>query len=152
MLVENLMVHLEVVLCIKTKETECRLVNPKTKSRQGYLIIISYNNQGYFLDGLGGAVAPPRPPKLRPRPERSPREMVCKFENYGRRKGRSVITLTRSWRFPRAISPFRNDNNGGWKSGRMKNIQFSLLCVWLEGWKSGRVENSFVWLERKREG
>ena len=44
-----------------------------------------------------------------------------------------------------------------WKSGRiencgrMENIQFSLLCVWLERWKSGRVENSFVWLERKME-
>ena len=33
----------------------------------------------------------------------------------------------------------------GWKSGRIENIYFSLLCVWLEGWKSKRVENSFVW-------
>ena len=41
---------------------------------------------------------------------------------------------------------------GGWKSGKMENIQFSFLCVWLEGWKSERVENSFVWLERKMEG
>ena len=60
------MVHLEVVLCIKTKETECRLVNPKTKSRQGYLIRISYNNQGYFLDGLGGQLSPLDPPSSAP--------------------------------------------------------------------------------------
>ena len=33
----------------------------------------------------------------------------------------------------------------GWKSGRIENIYFFLLCVWLEGWKSKRVENSFVW-------
>ena len=41
---------------------------------------------------------------------------------------------------------------GEWKSGRIENIKFSLVCVWLEGWKSGRVENSFVWLKRKVEG
>ena len=37
-----------------------------------------------------------------------------------------------------------------WKSGRMENIWFSILCVWLEGWKSGRVENFFFfgWREK----
>ena len=39
-----------------------------------------------------------------------------------------------------------------WKSGRIENIQFSLVWVWLEGWKSGRAENSFVWLKRKVGG
>ena len=38
---------------------------------------------------------------------------------------------------------------GGWKSGRLKNISFSFMCVWLKGWKSGRVENYLVWLEKK---
>ena len=41
---------------------------------------------------------------------------------------------------------------GGWKSGRIKKIWFSLMCVWLEEWKSGRVENFVVWLERKMGG
>ena len=41
---------------------------------------------------------------------------------------------------------------GEWKSGRIENIKFSLVCIWLEGWKSGRVENFFVWLKRKVEG
>ena len=40
---------------------------------------------------------------------------------------------------------------GGWKSGKIEKILFSLMCVWLEKWKSERVENFFVWLERKRE-
>ena len=40
---------------------------------------------------------------------------------------------------------------GGWKSGRIEKIWFSLMCVWLEGWKSERVENLFVWLREKRE-
>ena len=35
------------------------------------------------------------------------------------------------------------------KSGRIKNIEFSFVCVWLEGQKSGKVENSFIWLKRK---
>ena len=37
---------------------------------------------------------------------------------------------------------------GGWKSGRIENIWFFFVCVWLEGWKNGRVENSFIWLKR----
>ena len=36
-----------------------------------------------------------------------------------------------------------------WEDGK---YLVSLLCVWLEGWKSRMMENSFVWLERKREG
>ena len=32
----GLKVRLELVLCFKTKETEWHLINPKTKSRQGY--------------------------------------------------------------------------------------------------------------------
>ena len=41
---------------------------------------------------------------------------------------------------------------GGWKSGKIEKILFSLMCVWLEKWKNERVEKFFVWLERKREG
>ena len=32
----GLRVCLELMLCFKNKETECHLVNPKTKGRQGY--------------------------------------------------------------------------------------------------------------------
>ena len=41
---------------------------------------------------------------------------------------------------------------GGWKSGRIEKIWFSLMCVCLEGWKSGNVENFFIWFERKSGG
>ena len=41
---------------------------------------------------------------------------------------------------------------GGWQSGRIEKIWFSLMCVCLEGWKSGKVENFFVWFERKSGG
>ena len=45
-----------------------------------------------------------------------------------------------------------------WKDGKLwengKYLVFPLVCLVgaLEGCKSGRVKNSFVWLERKREG
>ena len=38
--------------------------------------------------------------------ELSPKEMACKAESCGRKRGRSWITFTESWRFQRAISPF----------------------------------------------
>ena len=38
--------------------------------------------------------------------ELSLKEMACKAESYGRKRGRSRITFTESWRFQRAISPF----------------------------------------------
>ena len=37
---------------------------------------------------------------------------------------------------------------GGWKSGRIENIWFSLLCVWLEGWKT----LLFGWREKGKDG
>ena len=40
----------------------------------------------------------------------------------------------------------------GIKSGRIEEIWFSLVFVWLEGWKSGDIENLFVWLRRKIKG
>ena len=38
--------------------------------------------------------------------ELSLKEMACKAESCGRKRGRSRITLTESWRIQRAISPF----------------------------------------------
>ena len=37
----------------------------------------------------------------------------------------------------------------GWKSGRIKKILVSLICVWLRGGKSGGMENFFAWLKIK---
>ena len=31
---------------------------------------------------------------------------------------------------------WRSGKVGGWKSGRLEKIWFSLMCVWLQGWKS----------------
>ena len=51
--------------------------------------------------------------------------------------------------YSKGMFGWRSGKVGKQKSGRIKNIQFSLVCVWLEGQKSGKVENSFIWLKRK---
>ena len=30
------------------------------------------------------------------------------------------------------------------KSGRIEEIYFSTICVWLRGWKSGEMKNLFI--------
>ena len=41
----------------------------------------------------------------------------------------------------------------GWKTGMMKNIQFSLLCVWLKGGKMGGWKTLlFGWREKGKDG
>ena len=53
--------------------------------------------------------------------------------------------------YSKGMFGWRSGKVGKQKSGRIKNFQFFLVCVQLEGQKSGKVENSFIWLKRKIE-
>ena len=37
----------------------------------------------------------------------------------------------------------------GWKSGKIENILFSLIYVWLEEWKIGEMKNFFSLVDKK---
>ena len=37
---------------------------------------------------------------------------------------------------PKGLFGWRSGKVRGWKSGRIENIYFSLVCIWLEGWKT----------------
>ena len=51
------------------------------------------------------------------------------------------------------VGKWENGIVGGWKSGKIENIWFSLLCVWLKGGKVGGWKTLlFGWREKWKDG